>query len=254
MKTIHLSRNAAVRIAERGTIPAEREQESFRRFPEQRIGGGDRGCLLTNDGASVIRAGDLVGIHSMTDSDLDPEEAVQNWINEGIRANAKLIGDIDDASAGRLIRAAALEDIEPGATGRGEAPGAFMARIWRDPNEFKTTERCTSRAEWRTVTIGGTEMRRLACVRYPGEYILIDAAGPGEDDFLFGLLTPSLPGHLISGIISADPESKRVTLSNGLTASFPMGKITADLVGKKAAVSRGTVNRDWEILATADDD
>lgn len=251
MKKILLTRDAARRIAAAGTDYGLKDCEIRRRPPHAPAEREVWRCWFENDGGSVIRPGELVGVHAMSDADLSSDEAAANWAASGIRAKVKRVGRIDDGNAGRLMRGVALDEIAPGGRGRGEIPGAMMAWVWRDPNVFSEADRFYTRADWISAASGKTEVRRLAFVKYPGDYTVIDAARGDSGGNFFSLLMPALPGHITAKIESYDPESETAVLSCGVTAVFPVTEASADLVGRTVIVSRGYYNRRWEIIAAA---
>ena len=214
-------------------------------------------CRFTNGGRWPIEPGEMVGITGMTDSPLSTAEAVENWRRDGLRLRVKRIGLIDDANAAWLARGVALDALPAGGTGRGAAPGVFMALVWRDPAVIDGARRFLERADWKTAEWtdpNGTvrEIRRLSFVKYPGDFTVIDAAAPDEDGNVFSLLVPAPGGPSLDRIVSVDLESNTAQMACGVTASSPLAALRGTDAGKSALLTRDSVTRRWHLLVGRD--
>ena len=241
-------------------------------------------CWFTNEGRWPIAAGELAGVTGLADADLDSSEAVEKWRQEGLRLRVKRIGLIDDANAAWLGRGTALDEIPAGGTGRGIVTGLFCALVWRDPEVVDEAHRFLPRAEWKTVDWvdqdgTGRQMRRLAFVKYPGEYTVIDAARPDPEPGLakigsqpsavapasataepgaenrqpvlpevFALLAPAPEGPTVTRIESVDLAAGTARLACGVTADSPLAGLSAGDAGKETLLFRDSDTRRWHIL------
>lgn len=253
MSKLVLSAEAARRIVESGSVAELCDLQRVAppvRGPVPREGWE---CRFTNEGRWRLEPGEMVGVVGMVDAELPSGEAIETWRSEGLRLRAKRIGNIDDANSAWLVRGVALDEIAPGETGRGVAPGAFMALVWRDPAVIDEGRRFLTRADWKTVTRTDPDgvsrkTRRLTFVKYPGDYTVVDAAVPDEEDCVFGLITPALPGPFVDEIASVDPATGTALLTCGVAAASPLRGLTASDVGRQVLLTRDTVTRAWYIL------
>lgn len=254
---MRVTESAARRIVEAGTVRTLREGQDFRLAPNTwRKEESEWRCILENDGGSVVMPGDMVGVHALSDSDYASRDVLDEWKKNGVvRVRAKRIGRIDDGNAGRLARAVSLDEIRPGYTGRGLMVDGFMSMVWRNPNDFSESDRFYTRADWISAASGNTEVRRLAFVRYPGDYTVIDTCRPDENSCFFSLLIKALPGHITAKVQEVDEESESLFLTCSVWAVLPLGlpagKRLTDLIGKTTIVSRGYYNRRWEVIGVA---
>ena len=252
-----LTADAARRIVESGSETVLCDLQRIappRHVPPVR---GSWRCLFTNEGRWPIEPGEMVGITGMTDSVLSTAEAVENWRRDGLRLRVKRIGLIDDANAAWLARGVALDAVPAGGTGRGAAPGVFMALVWRDPAVIDESRRFLERADWRTVNqldLDGVnrETRRLSFVTYPGDFTCIDAAAANEYDEVFTLVIPAPGGPSLDRIKSVDLESNTAEMACGVTAGSPLAALRQSDVDKSALLTRDSVTRRWHILVKRD--
>ncbi|MBQ3387634.1 MAG: hypothetical protein IJG60_00300 [Thermoguttaceae bacterium] len=210
-------------------------------------------CRFTNEGRWPIAAGELAGVTGLADADLDSGEAVEKWRQEGLRLRVKRIGLIDDANAAWLGRGTALDEIPVGGTGRGAVTDLFCALVWRDPEVIDEAHRFLPRAEWKTVNWidpndVSRKIRRLAFVKYPGEWTVIDAARPDADNNVFALLAPAPAGPAVTRIESVDLAAGTARLACGVTADSPLADLSAGDVGKETLLLRDSDTRRWHIL------
>ena len=210
-------------------------------------------CWFTNEGRWPIEPGEFVGVVGLTDADLDSSEAIEKWRQEGLRLRVKRVGLIDDANAAWLGRGTALDAIPAGGTGRGIVTDLFCALVWRDPEVIDEAHRFLPRAEWKTVNWidpndVSRKVRRLAFVKYPGEYTVIDAARANADGEVFALLAPAPEGPTVTRIESVDLAAGTARLACGVTADSPLANLAADDAGKEALLLRDSDTRRWHLL------
>ncbi|MBO7725737.1 MAG: hypothetical protein J6S40_04655 [Thermoguttaceae bacterium] len=253
MNRLVLTADAARRIVDAGSDPVLYDIQNIappRHVPPTRE---KWRCWFTNEGRWPIAAGEAVGIIGMVDNDLSSEEAIDNWAESGLRLRVKRIGLIDDADAARLARGVALDGIPTDATGRGEAPGVFMALVWRDPDVIGESRRFLERADWKTTDWTdprgvSRQIRRLSFVKYPGDFTVVDAAAPTGEGNVFALVTAAPTGPALDKIVSVDLAAGTAQMACGVTAAAPLDTLTASDVGKRAILVRNTVSRGWHVI------
>lgn len=210
-------------------------------------------CWFTNEGRWTIEPGEFVGVTGLVDRDLSSEEAIEKYVSEGFRLRVKRIGQIDDGNAAWLCTGIAIDQITSDSVGRGYVYDAFMASVWRDPDAIGESRRFIERADWKTTDWTDPQgvsrrIRRLAFVKYPGDFTVVDAAAPDNEENVFCLCRRSFPGPVLDTISSVDVSAGVAQMSCGVSATSPLVVLTASHTGKRAMLFRNTISRNWHIL------